>query len=63
MPARLYNPDLDLGCSEKEKGPEGPSLDDRYKSSLRGSITPAGVQDLDFSRQLVLIHTRSRTVL
>ena len=49
-------------CSGKEKGPEGPFLDIHFGISLRGSVTPAGVQDLDYSRQLVRIRTRSRTV-
>ena len=58
----LFTP-LRVKCSGKKKGPEGPSLDIYFEISLRGSVTPAGVQDLDYSRQLVRIHTRSRTVL
>ena len=46
----------------QEKGPEGPFLKFGKQNSLRGSVTPAGVQDLNKFRQLVRVRTRSRTV-
>ena len=48
---------------DKEKGPLGPSLEFRKRNPMRGSVSPAGMQDLNDFRQLVRILTRSRTVL